>query len=56
MSWLTTVFTDFQIGLMAFPLLLVLVALRLPLAASMFIVGILGSLIVDGNKKETRRK
>ena len=40
MSWLTTVFTDFQIGLMAFPLLLVLVALRLPLAASMFIVGI----------------
>ena len=43
--------SDFQLGLMAFPVLLAIVALRVPLAAAIFIVGIVGTLIVDGNPR-----
>ncbi|MGB1156611.1 MAG: TRAP transporter large permease [Alphaproteobacteria bacterium] len=41
--------SSFQIGLLSFPVLLILVALRLPLAAAMFIVGALGTVLVTGN-------
>lgn len=41
--------TPFQLGLPNFPFLLLLVALRIPLAASMFIVGLLGTYLVAGN-------
>ena len=46
---LTTAFTDVQIGLSSFGVLLVLLALRLPLGAAMLLVGILGSWIVTGD-------
>ena len=49
MDWLTSSLTSFQIGLLSFPVLLTLVALRLPLAAAMFIVGTLGTVLVTGN-------
>ena len=49
MDWLTSSLTSFQIGLLSFPVLLLLVALRLPLAAAMFIVGTLGTVLVTGN-------
>ncbi|MDA9175639.1 TRAP transporter large permease [Alphaproteobacteria bacterium] len=48
-EWYTWSFTGFQIGLLSFPVLLLLVALRLPLAAAMFIVGTLGTVLVTGN-------
>ena len=40
MDFLTATFTDFQLGLLAFPVLLTLAALRIPLAAAMFLVGL----------------
>ncbi len=49
MDWLTSSLSSFQIGLLSFPVLLILVALRLPLAAAMFIVGALGTVLVTGN-------
>ena len=48
-EWYTWSLTGFQIGLLSFPVLLLLVALRLPLAAAMFIVGTLGTVLVTGN-------
>ena len=39
----TGLFSNFQIGLLSFPLLIALIFLRIPLAASMFIVGLLGT-------------
>lgn len=44
-------FTPFEIGLLSFPVLLVLIALRIPLAASMFVVGLLGTYVVAGNMR-----
>ncbi|MCE8547952.1 TRAP transporter large permease [Ruegeria pomeroyi] len=44
-------FTPFQIGLLSFPVLLILIALRIPLAASMFVVGLLGTYVVAGNMR-----
>ena len=49
MEWLTSTFTSFQIGLLSFPVLLILVGLRMPLAAAMLLVGIGGTLLVTGN-------
>ncbi|MEM7464332.1 MAG: TRAP transporter large permease [Pseudomonadota bacterium] len=43
--------SDFQIGLVSFPILLVLIALRIPLAAVMFIVGLTGTYLVTGNMR-----
>ncbi len=43
--------TDFQIGLASFPVLLLLIALRIPLAAAMFIVGLGGLYLVTGNTR-----
>lgn len=43
--------TDLQIGLLSFPLMLVLIAFRIPLAAAMFIVGLLGTYLVAGNMR-----
>lgn len=43
--------TPFQLGLLSFPLLLVLIALRVPLAAAMFAVGLLGTYLVAGNMR-----
>ena len=48
-EWYTWSLTGFQMGLLSFPVLLLLVALRLPLAAAMFIVGTLGTVLVTGN-------
>lgn len=42
-------FTPYQIGLLSFPILLLLIALRIPLAAAMFIIGLLGTYLVTGN-------
>lgn len=43
--------SDFQLGLLSFPVLLVLIALRLPLGAAMFIVGLVGTWLVAGNMR-----
>ncbi len=44
-------FTPFQLGLMSFPFMLVLIALRVPLAAAMFVTGLLGTFLVTGNMR-----
>lgn len=43
--------TPFQLGLLSFPVLLVLIALRIPLGAAMFIVGLGGTFLVAGNMR-----
>lgn len=43
--------TDFQLGLLGFPVLLAMVFLRIPLAASLFIVGLVGTYLVEGNAR-----
>ena len=48
MTWLTNTFTDFQLGLLSFPVLLALLFLRLPLAVSLLVVGLLGKILVEG--------
>lgn len=48
---LSTVLTDFQIGLLSFPVLLVLIFIRIPLSAAMFIVGLVGTYLVAGNMR-----
>ena len=44
-------FTPFQLGLLGFPALLFLIAFRVPLAAAMFLVGLLGTYLVAGNMR-----
>ena len=51
MEWLSASLTDLQIGLLSFPILLLLVALRVPLAPAMFIVGLAGTFFVAGNTR-----
>lgn len=48
---ITSTFTPFQIGLLGFPVLLVLIAFRIPLAAAMFVVGLAGTYLVAGNMR-----
>ena len=48
---LTTTFTPFQLGLLSFPFMLVLVAFRIPLGAAMFITGLVGTYLVAGNMR-----
>lgn len=48
---LTTHLTDFQIGLLSFPIMLVLIAFRVPIAAAMFVVGLVGTYLVAGNTR-----
>lgn len=43
--------TEFQIGLASFPVLLTLIFARIPIAASLFIVGLAGTFIVEGNMR-----
>ncbi len=43
--------TPFQIGMLSFPVLLVLIGFRIPLAAAMFIVGLVGTYLVAGNMR-----
>lgn len=50
-EFLTSTFTPFQLGLLSFPFMLVLIAFRIPLAAAMFIVGLLGTYLVAGNMR-----
>lgn len=50
-EWLTSSFSSFHIGLLSFPVLLILVGLRLPLAAALFLVGLGGTLLVTGNPR-----
>jgi tripartite ATP-independent transporter DctM subunit len=45
------IFTPFQIGLLSFPVLLVLIFLRIPLAAAMFAVGLVGTYLIEGNMR-----
>lgn len=45
------ILTPFQIGLLSFPVLLILVFLRIPLAATMFSVGLLGTYLIEGNMR-----
>ena len=47
-QWLTQTFTDFQIGLLAFPVLIALIFLRLPLGAVLLAVGLGGKIVVEG--------
>ncbi len=47
----TAIFTDLQIGLLSFVGLLILIAFRIPLAAAMFVVGLLGTYLVAGNMR-----
>ena len=48
---LTQAFTPFQLGLLSFPLLLLLIGFRIPIAAAMFVVGLLGTYLVAGNMR-----
>lgn len=48
---LSNIVTDFQLGLLSFPILLILIFLRIPLAAAMFIVGLGGTYLVAGNMR-----
>ncbi len=48
---LTSHFSTFQLGLLSFPVMLVLIAFRIPLAAAMFIVGLVGTYLVAGNMR-----
>ncbi|MBL4806802.1 MAG: TRAP transporter large permease [Rhodobacteraceae bacterium] len=48
---LSSFVTDFQLGLLSFPVLLTLIFLRIPLSASMFIVGLAGTYLVAGNMR-----
>ena len=41
--------SDFALGLLSFPVLLIFIFLRIPLAAVMFLVGLLGTYLVNGN-------
>ncbi|MGH1464474.1 MAG: TRAP transporter large permease [Cognatishimia sp.] len=50
-EFLTNALTPFQMGLFSFPVLLVLIALRVPLAAAMFVVGLAGTYLVAGNMR-----
>ncbi|MEM9230609.1 MAG: TRAP transporter large permease [Pseudomonadota bacterium] len=43
--------TDFQFGLLSFPLVLILIFLRIPIAAVLFLVGLLGTWMVAGNMR-----
>ena len=43
--------TDFELGLLSFPALLILIAFRIPLAAAMFIVGLVGAYMLSGNMR-----
>ena len=51
MEWLSASLTDLQIGLLSFPILLLMVALRVPLAPAMVIVGLVGTFLVAGNTR-----
>jgi tripartite ATP-independent transporter DctM subunit len=44
-------FTEYQLGLLGFPALLVMIFLRVPVAAALFIVGLLGTYLVTGNMR-----
>ena len=48
MIWLTQNLSDFQIGLLGFPLLLLFILLRIPVAVAMLVIGIVGKVIVEG--------
>lgn len=48
---ISSAFTPFQIGLISFPVMLVLIAFRIPLAAAMFVTGLLGTYLVAGNMR-----
>jgi len=43
--------SEFQLGLIGFPALLLLIFLRVPIAAALFIVGLVGTYIVEGNTR-----
>lgn len=48
---ISNTFTPFQLGLLSFPVLLLLVALRIPLGAAMFIIGLFGTYLLAGNMR-----
>lgn len=43
--------TEFQLGLASFPVLLILIFLRVPIAAALFVVGLAGTYQVEGNMR-----
>ena len=51
LDFLTSTFTPFQLGLLSFPFMLTLVAFRVPLAAAMFVTGLIGTYLVAGNMR-----
>lgn len=48
---ITNSFTPFQLGLISFPFMLLLIAFRIPLAAAMFVTGLLGTYLLAGNMR-----
>lgn len=48
---ITSSLTGFQIGLLSFPVMLLLIGFRIPLAAAMFVVGLAGTYLVTGNMR-----
>lgn len=48
---LSQLLTPFQIGMLGFPLVLLLIGLRIPLGAAMFGVGLLGTYLLSGNMR-----
>ncbi|PCH99029.1 MAG: C4-dicarboxylate ABC transporter permease [Rhodobacteraceae bacterium] len=48
---INSIFTPFQIGLLSFPVLLIVIALRIPLAATMFMIGLIGTYLIEGNMR-----
>ncbi|MEO1563565.1 MAG: TRAP transporter large permease [Pseudomonadota bacterium] len=49
MTVASDVLTPFQLGLLGFPVLLILAAFRIPLGAAMFATGLLGTYLLTGN-------
>ncbi len=43
--------TDFQIGILSFPILIFIIFLRIPLAAAMFLVGLVGTYLISGDMR-----
>jgi tripartite ATP-independent transporter DctM subunit len=43
--------TDFQLGLLGFPALLIFIFMRVPVAAALFLVGLVGTYMVEGNMR-----
>lgn len=49
MALITDVVSPFQLGLLSFPILILLIGMRVPLAAAMLVIGLGGNYLITGN-------